>query len=392
MSLLASKQCPATREGEPACGADRASGFAWAVDKEEDAGMIKASGRLTRALLALVVLGLIGVACGGGDDAGASGGGAGAGENVTGEITISGSSTVEPISAANGEKFGSLNPEVAISVEGPGTGDGFELFCNGETDISDASRPIDTAEEAPLCKKNGIEYIELKVGIDGIAVLTSPENTAVECLNFHDLYALLGPESEGFEQWSDANQLAQELDGETHAPYPDAELAVVAPGEESGTYDSFGELALEDIAYEERGIEEDAPVIRPDYQASPNDNVIIEGVSGNPTSLGWVGYAFYVQNQSAVRAIPIAESGDNCIEPNEETIASNEYPISRFLYIYVNKAKLEENPALEPFVDFYLSDEGLASVSEVGYVDLAEEDLQATLDVWESKQSGTQEG
>jgi phosphate transport system substrate-binding protein len=351
--------------------------------------MMKVTRKSSRVLVAAVVLGLIAAACGG-DDSGGNAQAAGNG-NVSGEITISGSSTVEPISAANGEKFASLNPDVAISVEGPGTGDGFELFCNGETDISDASRPIDPAEEAPLCKENGIEYIELKVGIDGIAVLTSLENTAVECLNFHDLYALLGPESEGFEQWSDADQLAGDL-GDSHAPYPDVELAIVGPGEESGTYDSFGELALEDIAYEERGIEEDAPVIRPDYQASPNDNVIIEGISGNPTSLGWVGYAFYVQNESAVRAIPIAESGDECVEPTEETISSNEYPISRFLYIYVNRAELEENPALEPFVDFYLSEEGLASVGEVGYVSLAERDLQATLDVWKSKKTGTQEG
>jgi phosphate transport system substrate-binding protein len=351
--------------------------------------MAKVGGWRARAVLPLTVVGVVATACGGGDSGGDAA--AAANENVSGEITISGSSTVEPISAANGEKFASLNPDVAISVEGPGTGDGFELFCNGETDISDASRPIDPEEEAPLCKKNGIQYIELKIGIDGIAVLTSPENTAVECLNFNDLYALVGPESEGLQQWSDANQLAQEL-GDTHAPYPDAELAIVGPGEESGTYDSFAELVLEDIAYEERGIKEDAPVIRPDYQASPNDNVIIEGVSGNPTSLGWVGYAFYVQNQDAVRAIPIAEAGDACIEPNEETIKSNEYPISRFLYIYVNKAKLDENAALEPFVDFYLSDEGIASVTEVGYVDLAEGDLQATRDVWQSKATGTSEG
>jgi phosphate transport system substrate-binding protein len=349
-------------------------------------------GRAFRLLLVVLAFGLIAAACGGDDDgSGTAGDGGEVATNVSGEISISGSSTVEPISAANAQKFASANPDVALTVEGPGTGDGFELFCNGETDISDASRPIDPEEELPNCKKNNIEFIELKIGVDGITVMTNPENSAVECLNLHDLYALLGPESEGFENWSDANELAGEFD-DTHAPYPDAELAIVGPGEESGTYDSFGELALEDVAYEERGIKEDAPVIRPDYQSSPNDNVIIEGIAGNPSSLGWVGYAFYTQNQDAVKAIPIAEFGDDCVEPNTETIQSAEYPISRFLYIYVNSQKLQENEALEPFVDFYMSEEGLASVSEVGYVDLHEEDIAATLDAWESRETGSREG
>jgi phosphate transport system substrate-binding protein len=351
--------------------------------------MTKLHGRALWLLTLILALALIAAACGSDEDGG--GGGEGAAANVSGEIAISGSSTVEPISAANAQKFSSANPDVAITVEGPGTGDGFELFCSGETDISDASRPIDPDEELPNCMKNNIDFVELKIGVDGITVMTNLENSEVECLNFHDLYALLGPESEGFEQWSDANGLAAEF-GDTHAPYPDAELAIVGPGEESGTYDSFGELALEDVAYEERGIKEDDPVIRPDYQSSPNDNVIIEGVAGNPTSLGWVGYAFYTQNQEAVKAIPIAESGDDCVEPNTETIQSAEYPISRFLYIYVNSERLAENEALEPFVDFYLSDEGLASVSEVGYVDLAEDDIAATLEAWESKETGSREG
>jgi phosphate transport system substrate-binding protein len=350
-------------------------------------------GRAFRLLLLVLTVTMIAASCGGDDDSGgdSAGGDGQVATNVSGEISVSGSSTVEPISAANAQKFASANPDVAITVEGPGTGDGFELFCNGEIDISDASRPIDAGEELPNCEKNGVEFIELKVGVDGITVMTNPENSAVECLNFHDLYALLGPESEGFENWSDADQLAGEFD-DTHAPYPDAELAIVGPGEESGTYDSFGELTLEDVAYEERGIKEDDPVIRPDYQSSPNDNVIIEGIAGNPSSLGWVGYAFYTQNQDAVKAIPIAESGDDCIEPTTATIQSAEYPISRFLYIYVNADKLKDNEALEPFVDFYMSDVGLASVSEVGYVDLHQDDIQASIDAWESKETGTREG
>jgi phosphate transport system substrate-binding protein len=342
-------------------------------------------GRWTRLLLALMAVMLVAAACGDDDNGGSD---ADAAENLSGSITISGSSTVEPISGANAEKFASQNPDVQISVDGPGTGDGFELFCNGETDISDASRPIDPEEEVPLCEKNDIEYIELKVGIDGISVITSTANEAVECLSFPDLYALLGPESDGFGSWSDANDLGKKVGGS--GDYPDAPLDVTAPGQESGTYDSFAELVLEDIAVEQ-GISEDGPFIRSDYQSSPDDNVIIEGISGNDTSLGWVGYAFYSQNTDSVRAIPVeAEEGAGCVEPTDETIAAGEYPIARELYIYANAAKVEENAALAAYVDFYLSEEGLASVSEVGYVDLTAEEIAATQETWESKTTGSQ--
>lgn len=332
---------------------------------------------------AAAALALLTAACGGGDDDG------GAGSGLTGEIAISGSSTVEPISTLVAQKFSSANPGVAISVDGPGTGDGFELFCKGETDVSDASRPIEP-EEAEACEQNGIDYVELKVGIDGITVLTSPENEAVACLDFHDLYALLGPESEGFASWSDANELAEEV-GAGNAPYPDAPLDITAPGEESGTYDSFAELVLEDIAYEERKIAEDDPVIRPDYQASANDNVILQGIEGSASSLGWVGYSFFAQAGDTVKGIAI-DGGDGCIAPTTETIADGSYPIARELFVYVNAAKAQEKPELAAFVDYYLSDEGLASVTEAGYVDLPQGELAATADAWDSMETGTREG
>jgi phosphate transport system substrate-binding protein len=330
----------------------------------------------TGILGAALALTLVAAACGGNDDTSGDGGATG----LTGSIFVSGSSTVEPITGLVAELFVEENPDVAMSVEGPGTGDGFELFCNGETDVSDASRTI-KEEEAAVCEEAGIEYVELEVAIDGMAVMTSPENDAITCLNFADLYALMGPESQGFNTWSDANGLGQELGGHA-APYPDADLVMTAPGEESGTYDSFIEIAFADIA-EERGQPDDQS--RPDYQASANDNVIIEGIAGSPTSLGWVGYAFYVQNQDVVKALEIAEGdSSDCVAPTEETIASGDYPLQRSLYIYVNSAKADENEALRAFIDFYMTDVGLvSSVEQVGYVVLPEDRRAATTSAWD---------
>lgn len=311
--------------------------------------------KLSRLAALLLTLALVAAACGGDDDDTGDGG-----DDGGGTIAISGSSTVEPISALNAEKFSADNPGVAISVDGPGTGDGFQLFCNGETDISDASRPI-KEEEIALCEENGVVYKELHIATDGISVITSPANDAVSCLTFGDMYALVGPESTGFGSWADANALAAEVGG--NGGFPDAPLTITAPGEESGTYDTFVELVIEDIA-DERG--QDA-VARPDYVASPNDNVIVEGIEGSDTSFGWVGFAFFAEEQERLKAIEV-DAGDGCVAPTPETIASFEYPLSRPLFIYVNETNMMEKPELNAFVEFYLSDEGLASVSEAGYV------------------------
>ena len=334
--------------------------------------------RYAPVLGALLALSLVAAACGGDDDDPGTGNGDDGG--LTGSIFVSGSSTVEPITGLVAELFAEENPDVAISVEGPGTGDGFELFCNGETDVSDASRPI-ADDEIAVCEDAGIGYVELEVAIDGMAVMTSPENEAVTCLNFADLYALMGPESQGFDNWSDATALGEELGG--HAtPYSDAELVMTAPGEESGTYDSFLEIAFGDIA-EER---EQQEVSRPDYQASPNDNFIIEGIASSPTSLGWVGYAFYVQNTDVVKAVEVAaDDTSDCVAPSEETIASGDYPLARSLYIYVNAERAAESEALRAFIDFYVTDLGLvSSVENVGYVVLPEERRAATASAWSS--------
>jgi phosphate transport system substrate-binding protein len=301
-----------------------------------------------------------------------------AADDLSGTIVISGSSTVEPISIAVAEKFGEANPGVDISVDGPGTGDGFELFCQGETDINDASSKIKD-EQMAACEENGIDFIELQIGNDGIAMMTNTANEQVTCLTLADIYALVGPESQGFSNWSDAQDLATELGSSTELP--DAPLDVTGPGEESGTYASFVELVIEEFN-EDRGAEAET---RPDYQASADDNVIIQGIQGSDTSFGWVGFAF-AREADGVKVLEV-DGGDGCVEPTDETIGDGSYPVSRPLFIYVNPAKAEENPALAAFVDFYLGD-AIDSVSEVGYVDLADEDLTATVERWDARSTG----
>jgi phosphate transport system substrate-binding protein len=350
-----------------------------------------------------LVFGLLAAACGDDDDAAttddteADGGDATSGADcptdVEGDVNISGSSTVEPISAAVGEKLLECSG-IGATVDGPGTGDGFALFCAGETDISDASRPI-SEEEVATCEENGVEYIELKVAFDGISVLTNPANEDIECVSFADLYALVGPESDGFDKWTDAQALATEL-GSTTA-FPDEELTLTAPGAESGTYDSFVELAFGDIAEAraEAGkiTEEQIATSRNDYSSQSDDTAIISAMEADDHPLGWVGFAFAEEAGDQVKELAVsAEPGGECIEPTAETIADASYPISRSLYIYVNAVSAEENPAVAGYVDYYLSDEGMASVSEVGYVDLPADQLEATRGLWDARTTGTQEG
>jgi phosphate transport system substrate-binding protein len=319
-------------------------------------------------------LSTIAAACGGGD-----GGTDGEGD-VVGSLTISGSSTVEPITSLVGEKFRSENPDVQIAVDAPGTSDGFELFCNGETDISDASRPIDE-EEVAACEANGISPIEIEVALDALSVIGNPA-TSIDCLNLGDLYALFGPESEGFDTWSDANALAAEVGG--NGGFPDSPLTIVAPGDESGTYGSFIDLVGTDDVAEERGVPEElAAGLRPDYQISADDNVIIDNAAGTQGGLGFVGFAFAENAGDTVKEFAI-DGGEGCVTPSPESVIDGTYPLGRSLFIYVNPNKVSQNPALEPFVDFYLTEEGLASVEEVQYIGLPAARIEEARSTWES--------
>jgi phosphate transport system substrate-binding protein len=333
---------------------------------------------LKKRLLILLPFALLVGACGGGDDTGGGGG------DVGGEILVSGSSTVAPVSGLVAELFQEENGDVSVNVDGPGTGDGFQLFCQDEIDIADASRPI-KEEEAAACEEAGITYVELKIAFDGLTVMTSPENDEVECLTFADLYALAGPESQGVDNWKDAEALAHELGSSTELP--DLDLTITAPGEESGTYDSFVELAWKSIG-EDRAAsgaitEEQIATSRPDYQASGDDNVIIQGIEGAEGSFGWVGFAYAEEAGDLVKEIGV-DGGDGCVAPSAEAIADGTYPMSRALYIYVNTARAEENPAIAAYVDYFLGD-GITAVEEAGYVALPEDQLAETVAAWEGR-------
>ena len=310
--------------------------------------------RVVRLLVVAVSVALAASACGGSSDS----------SGPSGEIFISGSSTVEPISLRVQELFNDIHPDVLIAVDGPGTGDGFVLFCSGETEISNASRAIRDSEAAQ-CAANGVNYVGLQVGIDGLGVMTNAANDLVECVSFADLYALTGPEATGSGSWADVNAVSAELGGAGNLP--DVPLDIFGPGEESGTFDTYVELVIEDPA-EERGQE---GTTRPDYNPSGDDNVILQGITGSDNSLGWVGFAF-ANGSQGVKLLEVDDGESGCVAATPETIASGEYPLSRPLFIYVNSDRAANNPGLEAYVDFYMGVGLDRAVGEVGYVELTD--------------------
>jgi len=311
-------------------------------------------------------------------------------------INVSGSSTVQPITELVAELFAEENPDVQVVVDGPGTGDGFELFCNGETDISDASRPIED-DEVALCEGAGIEYTELPVGLDGLTVIVNKKsNLKLKCLAQADLYALFGPESTG--DLADDSKVANEISGTTNLPATGT-FTKFTPGPESGTYDSFIELGYEDIMGErleagnitdtvtnDEGEEEVAQPVISDGQF-PNDNDIVQRVASAKDGIGFLGISYFVENKDKLKALAIEDpDSGKCVKPSIKTVQNGSYtPLARPLFIYVNNANAAENADLKAFVDFYMTEENLTtSVSEAGYAPLADDDVQATIDAWAS--------
>lgn len=274
-------------------------------------------------------------------------------EPVSGEIAIDGSSTVYPIAAAMGEEFNKVQPEVRVTIGFSGTGGGFQKFIAGETDISNASRPIKDEEKAEL-EAAGIEFLELKVAVDGLAIVVNKDNDFVDYLTVEELATMWGPDST-VKTWQDVR-----------AEWPAEEIKFFAPGADSGTFDYFTEVITEDGA------------IRTDITASEDDNVLVTGVAGEKNGIAFFGYAYYEENMDTLKVVPV-DNGDGPITPSTETVMSNEYaPLSRPLFIYVRKDSLER-PEVKSFVTFYL-EQGSTIVPETGYVALPEEEYQAELE------------
>jgi len=266
------------------------------------------------------------------------------GQKLSGTIEIDGSSTVFPITQAVAEEFQKVHPDIRVNVGISGTGGGFKRFAKGETDINDASRPI-KASEAQTAAQNGIEYIEFKIAIDGLAVMVNPSNTWVDYMTVQELNMTWRPGST-VDSWDDIRP-----------EWPNQPIHLYGPDTDSGTFDYFTEVIVG---------EEDAS--RPDYTASADDNVLVQGIAGDSNALGYFGYAYYAQNTDKLKIVPI-DSGNGPVTPSDETINAGQYtPLSRPLFIYVNKDSLKRQE-VKAFVRFYMEN-AERLVSEVGYTPL----------------------
>ena len=300
------------------------------------------------ALAAVLALGV--AACG--SDDGSTTGGSGGGGDLSGTIRIDGSSTVAPLSEAIAEEFQAENPGVKVTVGTAGTGGGFEKFCAGETDISDASREIEP-EEVEACKKQGIGYKDVHVATDALTVMINNENP-VSCLTVDQLGAIWGPDSK-ISNWSEIPGLEEEFD---------QELSLYGPGTDSGTFDYF----TEEINGEEGAT-------RKDYNnVGENDNATVTGVEGSPGGMGYAGFSYYTENEGKLKALEV-DNGKGCVGPSVETAQNGSYaPLSRPLFIYPSDSALKK-PEVKAFVDYYL--DNVTGVAEaVGFVPLTEEQLE----------------
>ncbi|ERJ12605.1 PstS family phosphate ABC transporter substrate-binding protein [Haloplasma contractile] len=291
------------------------------------------------AVLSVFVLSLTLAACGGAEE--------------TGEVLVDGSSTVFPITEAVAEEFRVDHPGVRVPIGVSGTGGGFTKFCAGETDINNASRPIKDKEKAN-CEANGIEVIELTVAFDGLTVVINNDNDWATDITVDELNQIWKPGST-VSKWSDVR-----------SEWPDKEISLYGPGSASGTFDYFTDE-----------INGESGAIRTDYTPSEDDDVLVTGVKNDQYSMGFFGYAYYLGNKESLKSVAI-DNGSGAVSPTFETIQDGSYaPLSRPLFIYVNKSSLEEE-AVRNYVEFYLG-EGTDFIEDVGYVKLSDSHYESEL-------------
>jgi phosphate transport system substrate-binding protein len=296
-------------------------------------------------------------ACGGQQaDSGATGS-SGGDAALSGSIASDGSSTVGPLTSAAAELFMTENTGVNITVGTSGTGGGFKKFCEGQTQISNASRPIKDEEKA-ACDAKGIEYQEIVVANDALTVVVNKENTFLECLTTEELKTLWGPEATGkVTTWNQVNP-----------KFPAEKIKLYGPGTDSGTFDYF----TDEINGEEGAS-------RTDYEPSEDDNVIVQGVSGDKNALGYFGYTYFEENEGTLKAVKV-DSGKGCVAPSADTARDGSYaPLSRPLFIYVDKKAFASNAALKAFITYYIEND--AKVAEAAkYVALSDEQKKTAQD------------
>lgn len=284
-------------------------------------------------------------------------------------IKVDGSSTVFPITEAVAEEFQKAEKgKTMVTVGISGTGGGFKKFCRGETDISDASRPIKDSEKK-LCAENGIEYIELPAALDALTVVINPKNTWVDHLTVEELKTAWSPEAQGkITSWK-----------QIRPSFPDRPLVLFGAGTDSGTYDYFVEAIVEGKS------------TRGDFTASEDDNVLVQGVANDVNAMGFFGLAYYEENHDKLKAAPISWKGGKAVSPSVENAKNASYqPLSRPIFIYVNKKSADSKPYVARFVEFYMNKKHAASlVKEVGYVPLPDKAYDMALEKFKNRVGGT---
>jgi phosphate transport system substrate-binding protein len=276
------------------------------------------------------------------------------GDGATGSVAVDGSSTVYPLSTAAAELLAEENPDIKVTVGESGTGGGFEVFCQDKTDISDASRPIEE-DEVAACSEAGVEYTELQVATDALTVVVN-NDLDIDCLTVDQLKTIWEPGAE--DKITNWNQV--------DPSFPDEEIALFGPGTDSGTFDYFT-----DVVNGEEGAS------RTDYEASEDDNVIVQGVTGTPGAMGYFGFSYYEENEGDLKAVAV-DSGSGCVEPSAEAAQDGSYsPLARPLFIYVNNASYAEKQQVAAYVDFYI--DNLPTVTEAAqFIGLNDEQTAQT--------------